>query len=89
MASFEVSADGIPQNMNLEFLDLNATIGLDNPSEVDLSFFSLSLDVFGIKELDAESLDLLRQRMESDNDLAVRFAVSKLGLNPLVKSQLD
>ena len=57
---FEVSDAGVPQNMRMEFLDLDATIGLKSPSFDDLSFFSLSFSDYNLTTFDAQSLSVLK-----------------------------
>ncbi len=46
--------------MRMEFLDLDATIGLKSPSFDDLSFFSLSLSDYNLTTFDAQSLSVLK-----------------------------
>jgi hypothetical protein len=53
IASFEISAAGVPQNMKMEFLNLDATLGLKSPSYNDLSFFSMSLTDYSLPTFDA------------------------------------
>jgi len=46
--------------MRMEFLDLDATIGLEYPSFEELSFFSLSVSDYNLTTFDAQSLSVLK-----------------------------
>ena len=73
--------------MNMEFLDLESTIGLKSLSYEDLDFFSLSFSDFSLTSFDALSLSVLKEKLEEDETFAVKYAVAKLGFNPEDDSQ--
>lgn len=71
----------------MEFLDLDSTIGLEQPSYKDLNFFSLALSDYNLTTFDAQSLSVLKDKIQSDQNLGVKYAVAKLGFDPEDDSQ--
>lgn len=84
---FEITSSGIPQNMKMEFLDLQSTLGVTSPKYSDLSFFSLTLSDYGLTAFNANSLDILYKKLAADSVLTKNYAIAKLGFNPSDKTQ--
>ena len=81
VAMFEVSDDGVPSNLTMEFIDLLPTLGQSSVAYDDLTFFTLPLSDYGVTDITASSLSEFRKALEDDKDMALEYLTRKMGFN--------
>jgi len=87
VAHFEVTSTGIPQNLKLEFLNLNDTYGKTKVDYSDAKWFSVDFAKrFSVTSLDPTSLATFRKVLEADESYTLDYLVAKLGFDPSVSS---
>ena len=79
VATFEVSADGVPSKLRMEFLDLVPLLGTSSVGYSDLKFLSLALSEYGLTDLTADALSVFRSDLEANKDMTLEYLVRKLG----------
>ena len=78
VTTFEITEDLVPQNLRMEFLNLNDTLS-ESPK---LTWNSVDFaQVWGLKQLDAPSLDAFRKTLEQSEEYTNNYLVSKLGFD--------
>jgi len=82
VAMFEVSDDGVPSNLTMEFIDLLPTLGKSSVAYDDLTFLTLPLSDYGVNDITASSLSEFRKDLEDDKDMALEYLTRKMGFNP-------
>lgn len=86
---FEVNASGVPNNLKMEFLDLNPTFG-HTTVPTNLTFYSIDFtSKYSLSSIDALSLADFRKRLEADKDTANDYLVRTLGFNPSNSSEYN
>jgi len=86
---FEVDASGVPNNLKMEFLDLNPTFGLLKVP-TSLTFYSIDFaSKYSLTNIDALSLADFRKRLEADNNTANDYLVRTIGFNPSNSSEYN
>ncbi len=72
----------VPQNLRLEFININNTLGKSSVSYADLDFYSVDFkNDWGVSKLDPTSLADWRKVLEADETLTLNYLVSKLGFD--------
>jgi len=79
VAMFEISADGVPTNLQFEFMDLVPQVGQSSVSYSDLKFNSLKMSDYGVTSLTPEALSDFRKALEDDKDMALDYLTRKMG----------
>ena len=78
VATFEITEYLVPQNLRMEFLNLNDTLG-ESP---EITWNSVDFaQMWGLKQLDAQSLDSFRKTLEESEEYTNNYLVSKLGFD--------
>lgn len=81
VAMFEVSSDGVPSNLQFEFIDLVPQLGKSSVSYSDLEFLSLDMSEYGLTSLTASALSDFRNALENDKDMTLEYLTRKMGFN--------
>lgn len=81
VAMFEVSSDGVPSNLTMEFIDLVPQLGASSVSYDELEFLSLPLTDYGVTSITASGLRDFRIALEADQDMALEYLTRKMGFN--------
>ena len=83
IAMFELTSSFVPQNLRLEFLDLDATFGKQSVAYADAKWWSVNYAKdYGVVELTADSLAEFYGRLASqDEDATLDYLIAKLGFN--------
>ena len=96
VSSLEVRKDDdsgtlIPHNLRTTFLNLEPTLGKDEPLSYDeLEFRELSFEeTYGVKDLTAKSIIDLARRLADDEALHKDYLVRKLGFDPDSQYEVD
>ena len=85
VSMFEISDDGTPHSLKMEFIDMMSFKGRTSIKYEDLTFRSLDLAAdYGLKELTPQGLRHFRHFLEdpSNFDTAISFLISKMGFDP-------
>lgn len=83
VAHFEIDETTlVPQNLRLEFININNTLGRSSVTYADLDFYSVDFKKdWGVSALDPTSLADFRKILEADETLTLNYLVSKLGFD--------
>ena len=84
---FEVSSEGVPSNLQFEFINLVPQLGKSSVTYDDLEFQSLSMIDFGVTSLTASALSEFRKQLEDDQDMALEYLTRKMGFNSMSDSE--
>ena len=82
---FEISDDGTPHSLKMEFIDMMSFKGRSSIAYDDLTFRSLDLAAdYGLNELTPQGLRHFRHFLEdpSNYDTAISYLISKMGYDP-------
>ena len=92
VTSFEiVGDDSTPKNLRSTFLNLEPTIGKDSHTPLDeLEFRELDFEAdFGVKDMSADSILDLAQRLSEDEKLHRNYLIRKLGYDPSIPTEVQ
>ena len=76
---FEISSDGVPSNLNFEFIDLVPTMGKSTVPYSDLKFLSLPMRDYGVTSITASAISDFRRELANDKDLTLFYLTRKMG----------
>jgi hypothetical protein len=84
VSKFELNSDFVPQNLRMEFLDLDYTIGKQSVPYSEAKFWTVDYAKdYGVTDLTPDSLANFYDVLSSqDEGITLNYLISKLGLNP-------
>lgn len=82
MVKFEITDNFVPTLLEMEFLNIEKTFGMETVTASDLEWWHMDwASQWGLTDIDATSISEFRKFLEADEPTCVDYLVSKLGFD--------